>query len=81
VIGIKLANLIPHGFPPALPAEAREVACCSFFEFRITAGEQQVVPEVSVPQPRRAVLGALASWAARPQDTPNPADHTNPREF
>ncbi len=42
---------------------ARESACCSFFEFGLSAADDGVVLEVGVPAERREILESLASLA------------------
>jgi hypothetical protein len=42
----------------------REVGCCGFFTFTLTAAEQQLRLEVAVPERRAEVLDAIAAWAA-----------------
>jgi hypothetical protein len=54
---------------------ARESACCSFFTFRLTAGDPLRL-DISVPPAHVAVLAALATRAAA--TTCSPAPPTTP---
>ena len=46
----------------------RESDCCSFFDFKITGSDQDLVLEVGVPPARREILDSLAERAVQRSD-------------
>jgi hypothetical protein len=71
-------RLRPETAGRAAELAVREVACCSFFTFTLTAATGGLTLEARVPPAYAEVLDQLAARAANPADSADPADPADP---